>query len=107
MPSSLPGNGDCDGVDASRAGARLARPAYGRSLEEAFARREKAPLACRQIAQDHLANAHALQSEYLQADRFAHAAYLALFSFAQHEAQLIFVLPRDLRRLQRLALAAQ
>src|SRR5690606_23752509 len=65
-----------------------------------FVRPEIAPLPQRQAAQRNAADAHALEPEYAQAHRFAHAADLALASFAQHEAKLVRVDPRDLGRTQ-------
>ena len=52
-----------------------------------------APLACRQPAQRHAAAAHALQPGHREADQFAHPADLPLLALAQHEAQLVLVLP--------------
>jgi hypothetical protein len=38
----------------------------------------------------------------MQAHGFAHAADLALFAFFEHKAQLLWVLPIDLRRFKSL-----
>ena len=66
-----------------------------------------APLAGRQVAQHHAADADALEADHLEADLLAHAADLALLAFGEHEAQLLGVLPVDPRGLQRLAVQAQ
>jgi hypothetical protein len=60
-----------------------------------------APLPRRQRAQHDAADAHALEAQHLQADQLAHAADLALAAFAQHDAQLLLVLPAHPRRAQR------
>ena len=62
-----------------------------------------APLPLRQVAQAHLADAHALERSYFQPHSFAHAADLALFAFNQHKAQLLGVLPIDLCGFEGLA----
>ena len=70
-------------------------------------RRQIPPLPDRQVPQVHAANAHALKARHKQANLLAHAANLALFAFREHKAQLLGVLPADLRWLQWLAVQAQ
>ena len=70
-------------------------------------RGEQAPLSLGKIAEHHVADAHALQAQHLQAHQLAHAAYLALLAITQHEAQLILVLPFDFRGPQHLAVQRQ
>ena len=65
------------------------------------------PLPHRQIPQHHTPNADALQAHHMQANLFAHAADLALFSLDQHEAQLLGIHPLHLSRLERLVLQAK
>src|SRR6185436_2327139 len=61
----------------------------------------------RQVAKLDAANSYALEAADAQPHQFAHAPDLAFLAFAQHETQLIGVLPRDLRRLERGAVQAQ
>src|SRR5258706_12594177 len=65
------------------------------------------PLSGRQLAERHAADAHAFQAGHVQAHEFAHAPDLALLALAQHEPQLIAVLPGDLGGLERYVIQAQ
>ena len=69
--------------------------------------RQGAPLADGQMAQHHIANAHPLQTHHFEPDQLAHAADLALFAFAPHHPQLLWVLPLDFGMLQWLAVQTQ
>src|SRR5690606_34936742 len=67
---------------------------------ETFARSQIAPAAEWQFAQHHAADAYPLKTDHIQPDEFAHAPDLALAALAQHETQLILVLPRNPGRLE-------
>ena len=54
--------------------------------DERFVGGEVTPLAGRQVAENDLADSHALQTEHAQPDGFAHAADLALLALLQDEA---------------------
>ena len=58
-------------------------------------------MADRQVAQTHAAYANAFQSGYLETDQLAHPSDLTLLALAQNETQLVSILPRDLRALER------
>ena len=60
---------------------------------ELLVRPQVPPLAHRQSSQRHVAAADALQPGHEKTHELAHAADLALAALAQHEAQLVFVLP--------------
>ena len=62
--------------------ARLFGGSFGSRPAEALVRREIAPLAGRQVAEDDGADPHPLQAEHLQADQLAHAPDLPLLAFA-------------------------
>src|SRR5437870_10791997 len=74
---------------------------------ESLVRRQVPPLAQRQRSERHVSDADALQAKHFQSDHLAHPADLPLLSLCQHESQLRFVLPRNRRRLQQLAIEAQ
>ena len=74
---------------------------------ELLVRRQITPLPDRQMAQIDLADPHAFEPGDQQSHLLAHAPDLAFFALAQHKAQLLGVLPADLRRAQRLAVQAQ
>src|SRR5690606_20060082 len=90
----------------NQAGESPTRPCRGagctklRPPSEALARPQVAPLPERQGAERDPADAHTLQAGHLEADQLAHAPDLALAPFAQHEAQLVLVLPGHLGRPQ-------
>ena len=65
------------------------------------------PLPHRQLPQLHVPNTDALEAHDLKADLFAHAANLALFTFGQYKAKLLWVLPFHLCTFERLAVQAQ
>ena len=66
-----------------------------------------APLPRRQLAQLDVSNTDALEAYNLKADLFAHAANLALFTFSQYKAKLLWVLPFHLCTFEWLAIQAQ
>ena len=74
-----------------------------RPISERLVRTEITPLTGRQCAEHDVAHSHALETHDVQSDQFAHAANLALLAFAQHEAQLLAVLPANHRGLERYA----
>ena len=74
-------------------GAGLYRDHQNSPISELLVGPQVAPLADWQSAQRHVAAADALQSGHEQTHELAHAADLPLAALAQHEAQLMFVLP--------------
>ena len=66
-----------------------------------------APLPSRQLPQLDVPDANALEAYNLKADLFAHAANLALFTFGQNKAKLLWVLPFHLCTFERFAIQAQ
>ncbi len=91
-----------DRVACSAAGARPAprRGHFRAPRSELLVAAQVAPLPHRQRSQRHAAAAHALQPGHREADQLAHAADLALAALAQHEPELVLVLPRHARGLQ-------
>jgi tripartite-type tricarboxylate transporter receptor subunit TctC len=65
----------------------------GRTQSELFIVAKVAPLPDGQCAQRHASAAHALQARDREPHQLAHPANLPLASFAQHEAELMLVLP--------------
>src|SRR5665213_2746770 len=81
----------------TRAIARAGFRDRSRPRSEFFVTTKITPLAHRQWAQRNAAAAHALEPGDCEADQLAHAPDLALAPLAQHEAQLVVVLPRYAR----------
>ena len=63
---------------------------------EGFVGAQIPPLPKREVSEADTPDADALEADDVQADQLAHATDLPLATFAQNEAQLVFVLPGDL-----------
>jgi len=72
----------------------------GKSHLDPFVTAQITPLPERQAAQNHTADAYALERRDPKAHQFAHSPDLTLTALAQHESQLFFVLPADLGGLE-------